>query len=95
MKVRDHIAALAQFDPDEEVLPCFPAGMGMFDCAELPSGGNPDAARHFIGSWPNAPREGDTVRETGKRFGANRTWKRVSGQWVLQSNGPSMSHGET
>ena len=29
-------------------------------------------------------RDGDTVRETGKRFGANRTWKRVSGQWVLQ-----------
>jgi hypothetical protein len=86
MKVRDQLHALAQFDPDEDVLPCFPAGMSVFDCADLPVASDDGSARHFSGAWPNEPRDGDVVRETGKRFGTNRTWTRVRGQWVLKSN---------
>lgn len=81
MKVRDQIAALAQFDPDAEVLPCFPEGMPIFDCTDLWSNSGP---HHFMDSWPSDPREGDTVRQRGARFGQNRIWKRVNGQWVLQ-----------
>lgn len=93
MKVRDHIAALAQFDPDAEVLPCFPSGMRVFDCADLPVACDDGSARIFNGAWPSDPRDGDVVRETGKRFGTNKTWKRESGQWV-QALGTSTATAE-
>lgn len=82
MKVFDQIKALLQFDPEAEVLPCFPAGMHVFDCADLPVASDDGSVRHFNGAWPSDPREGDTVRETGKRFGTNRTWTRTNGQWL-------------
>lgn len=81
MKVRDQIAALSQFDGEEEVLPCFPAGMPIFDCSGI-TYSQDSGPRHFNGAWPDEPADGDTVRETGKRFGKSRTWRRVNGQWL-------------
>lgn len=84
MKVCEQIAALLKFDADDEVLPCFPAGMEVIDCEDW-GGTDKTAYRHCNGFWPSEPREGDIVRESGKRFGTNRTWKRDRGQWVLQT----------
>jgi hypothetical protein len=85
MKVRDQLAALAQFDPDEELLPCTPRGMpivadddlaGPVDDGSLP--------RWFSDCWPSQPRDGDVVTERGKRFGQECVWRRERGQWVVQ-----------